>query len=168
MERYRSGHNGADSKSVWRQRHMGSNPILSAKKSPVNSMVCWTFSFCWQDIALAKNPALFRLIFARLIEVVLSEKPYNIKAFLGALIFSRTRFTIPSLAFGVRKRKNIVHNISRSDLWFVVRMTVNIRLCAYIKHNRLPLDKGTHTTIAVNLFLVFCHLVSPVAMKHHW
>ena len=40
-------------------------------------MVCWTFSFCWQDIALAKNPALFRLIFARLIEVVLSEKPYN-------------------------------------------------------------------------------------------
>ena len=79
-------------------------------------MVCWTFSFCWQDIALAKNPALFRLIFARLIEVVLFEKPYNIKAFLGALIFSRTKFTIPSLAFGVRKRKNIVHNIRRSDL----------------------------------------------------
>ena len=81
-----------------------------------NRMVCWTFSFCWQDIALAKNPALFRLIFARLIEVVLSEKPYNIKAFLGSLIFSRTKFTIPSLAFGVRKRKNIVHNIRRSDL----------------------------------------------------
>lgn len=89
---------------------------LYFQKSPVNSMVCWTFSFCWQDIALAKNPALFRLIFARLIEVVLSEKPYNIKAFLGALIFSRTKFTIPSLAFGVRKRKNIVHNIRRSDL----------------------------------------------------
>ena len=29
-ERYRSGHNGADSKSVCRKRHMGSNPILSA------------------------------------------------------------------------------------------------------------------------------------------
>jgi hypothetical protein len=29
-ERYRSGHNGADSKSVWRQRHEGSNPSLSA------------------------------------------------------------------------------------------------------------------------------------------
>ena len=33
MERYRSGHNGADSKSVCEQSHMGSNPILSAKKS---------------------------------------------------------------------------------------------------------------------------------------
>jgi hypothetical protein len=32
-ERYRSGHNGADSKSVWEQSHMGSNPILSAKQS---------------------------------------------------------------------------------------------------------------------------------------
>ena len=32
MERYRSGHNGADSKSVWEQSHMGSNPILSAIK----------------------------------------------------------------------------------------------------------------------------------------
>ena len=31
MERYRSGHNGADSKSVWRQRHVGSNPTRSAK-----------------------------------------------------------------------------------------------------------------------------------------
>ena len=31
-ERYRSGHNGADSKSVCEQSHMGSNPILSAKK----------------------------------------------------------------------------------------------------------------------------------------
>lgn len=30
VERYRSGHNGADSKSVWEQSHMGSNPILSA------------------------------------------------------------------------------------------------------------------------------------------
>ena len=31
-ERYRRGHNGADSKSVCEQSHMGSNPILSAKK----------------------------------------------------------------------------------------------------------------------------------------
>ena len=30
MERYRSGHNGADSKSVCVKAHMGSNPILSA------------------------------------------------------------------------------------------------------------------------------------------
>ena len=33
METYRSGHNGADSKSVWEQSHEGSNPSLSAKKS---------------------------------------------------------------------------------------------------------------------------------------
>ena len=32
MERYRSGHNGADSKSVWAQAHVGSNPTLSAKQ----------------------------------------------------------------------------------------------------------------------------------------
>ena len=37
MERYRSGHNGADSKSVCAKAHAGSNPALSAKirlKSP--------------------------------------------------------------------------------------------------------------------------------------
>ena len=32
-ERYRSGHNGADSKSVCEQSHAGSNPALSAKKT---------------------------------------------------------------------------------------------------------------------------------------
>ena len=32
MERYRSGHNGADSKSVCAQAHEGSNPSLSANK----------------------------------------------------------------------------------------------------------------------------------------
>lgn len=31
MERYRSGHNGAVLKTVRRQRHRGSNPLLSAK-----------------------------------------------------------------------------------------------------------------------------------------
>ena len=42
MERYRSGHNGADSKSVCEQSHMGSNPILSANgtlENPVFSRV---------------------------------------------------------------------------------------------------------------------------------
>ena len=34
-ERYRSGHNGADSKSVCAQAHEGSNPSLSAKNSRV-------------------------------------------------------------------------------------------------------------------------------------
>ena len=32
METYRSGHNGADSKSVWDQSHVGSNPTVSAKE----------------------------------------------------------------------------------------------------------------------------------------
>ena len=31
-QRYRSGHNGADSKSVWEQSHEGSNPSRCAKK----------------------------------------------------------------------------------------------------------------------------------------
>ena len=31
-EGYRSGHNGADSKSVWVQAHVGSNPTPSAKR----------------------------------------------------------------------------------------------------------------------------------------
>ena len=35
LETYRSGHNGADSKSVCRQRHVGSNPTVSAiEKEP--------------------------------------------------------------------------------------------------------------------------------------
>ena len=68
--------------------------ILS-KNVPMNTnrMVCWTFSFCWQDIALAKNLALFRLIFARLIEVVLSEKPYNIEGTEKGLFFINERHT---------------------------------------------------------------------------
>ena len=32
METYRSGHNGADSKSVREQSHVGSNPTVSARK----------------------------------------------------------------------------------------------------------------------------------------
>ena len=37
MERYRSGHNGADSKSVCAKAHEGSNPSLSAKKQAASS-----------------------------------------------------------------------------------------------------------------------------------
>ena len=32
MQTYRSGHNGADSKSVWEQSHEGSNPSRCARK----------------------------------------------------------------------------------------------------------------------------------------
>ena len=49
METYRSGHNGADSKSVCGQPHVGSNPTVSAIK-PYSSRVVGLFSFPWRDI----------------------------------------------------------------------------------------------------------------------
>ena len=41
MQRYRSGHNGADSKSVWEQSHEGSNPsrCATSEQSPLCSDV---------------------------------------------------------------------------------------------------------------------------------
>ena len=44
MERYRSGHNGADSKSVCAHAHEGSNPSLSATLS-LKSPILGSFSF---------------------------------------------------------------------------------------------------------------------------
>ena len=44
-ERYRSGHNEAVLKTVWEQSHMGSNPILSAKKSSLRTAFLNVFSF---------------------------------------------------------------------------------------------------------------------------
>ena len=44
MERYRSGHNGADSKSVCAQAHEGSNPSLSAittRRSSCSSLLLY-------------------------------------------------------------------------------------------------------------------------------
>ena len=106
----------------------------SPPKSPVNSRVFWTFPFSRQGVDLAKNagnPALFRLFFARLLEPAMSEKPYISRLFGVALIFLQ-ELCLPALTFGVRKRKNIVHNIRGSDLGFVVQMAVNIRRCADI------------------------------------
>ena len=40
METYRSGHNGADSKSVCGQPHVGSNPTHSARKRQVSTETC--------------------------------------------------------------------------------------------------------------------------------
>ena len=59
----------------------------------------------------------------------MSEKPYISRLFGVALIFLQ-ELCLPALTFGVRKRKNIVHNIRGSDLGFVVQMAVNIRRCA--------------------------------------
>ena len=50
-ERYRSGHNGADSKSVCAHAHEGSNPSLSAKcgfhraRKPQSTGTLWLSSF---------------------------------------------------------------------------------------------------------------------------
>ena len=42
MQRYRSGHNGADSKSVCAKAHEGSNPSLCAKtKSRLSAAFCF-------------------------------------------------------------------------------------------------------------------------------
>ena len=59
MERYRSGHNGADSKSVCEQSHMGSNPILSATKSTV---IYYGGLFLCHKMLNNKNFRLFRYI----------------------------------------------------------------------------------------------------------
>ena len=45
-ERYRSGHNGADSKSVCAQAHEGSNPSLSAKKKTLTKWLVFFFLLC--------------------------------------------------------------------------------------------------------------------------
>ena len=44
MERYRSGHNGADSKSVCGQPHVGSNPTLSVKTKERATLVLFVFT----------------------------------------------------------------------------------------------------------------------------
>ena len=59
MQRYRSGHNGADSKSVCGQPHVGSNPTRSAKKKGVSFMLTPFFLMNFEDseprvVSLAK------------------------------------------------------------------------------------------------------------------
>ena len=54
MERYRSGHNGTDSKSVEPQGSVGSNPTRSAKKSSNHAGLL--------DFFFAKTPASFSKI----------------------------------------------------------------------------------------------------------
>ena len=46
VERYRSGHNGADSKSVCRKRHVGSNPTRSATSQSLETLVFQGFFLC--------------------------------------------------------------------------------------------------------------------------
>ncbi len=71
METYRSGHNGADSKSVREQSHVGSNPTVSANRTLENikfsrvllfmSPVKMRFQSKWCPIAL-RLPYLFAVM----------------------------------------------------------------------------------------------------------
>ena len=51
METYRSGHNGADSKSVCPKGHVGSNPTVSAKKET-------TFVYRTKVVSFQRNKSL--------------------------------------------------------------------------------------------------------------
>ena len=133
MERYRSGHNGADSKSVCEQSHMGSNPILSAKKSSkLKGFLDFSFfsARCWSCGKCGKSSS-FSAVFCTFVRTGNVRKALYIKAFRDCLDFLQ-ELCLPALTFGVRKRKNIVHNIRGSDLGFVVQMAVNIRRCTDI------------------------------------
>ena len=73
-ERYRSGHNGADSKSVCEQSHMGSNPILSANGTLENPVFSRVFSIRWKFFRF------YFLCFCRFSEPILcSFSPVNIR-----------------------------------------------------------------------------------------
>ena len=103
-------------------------------KSPVNSMVFWTFLFsAGSDFTHRRRSELahFRPSFARLQEQGLPEKPYILSLF-GVCLGFLQELHLPSLALGIRQNKNIVHYICRSDLGFIIQMAVNIRRCADI------------------------------------
>ena len=73
-ERYRSGHNGADSKSVCEQSHMGSNPILSANGALENPVFSRVFSIRWKFFRF------YFLCFCQFSEPILcSFSPVNIR-----------------------------------------------------------------------------------------
>ena len=60
METYRSGHNGADSKSVCGQPHVGSNPTVSAKKE---DMTCWSCLPFWVSWAAGPlHPSVIQML----------------------------------------------------------------------------------------------------------
>ena len=64
MERYRRGHNGADSKSVCGQPHVGSNPTISTNKK--GTFVYQKFLFC------LSKPQAWHIIAARSVVYIIS------------------------------------------------------------------------------------------------
>lgn len=133
MERYRSGHNGADPKSVCEQSHMGSNPILSAKKSSkLKGLLDFSFFLptCLFCKKYGKNSS-FLTCFYTFARTDTAENPCAIKLF-GACSGFLQELGLPSGSLTDRKNKDVVHYICGSYLGFVVQMTVNIRCCADI------------------------------------
>lgn len=79
------------------------------------------------------------------------------------------RFVFRYLIKGIRTRA-LSKRYCASFLAVARRLLQSINIdnqSFHIKLIRHPLGKGTPTTIAVNLFLVFCHPVSQEVMKHH-
>ena len=57
-ETYRSGHNGADSKSVREQSHVGSNPTVSARKEPRKVLLLFLGSFPISEALFRQHPQI--------------------------------------------------------------------------------------------------------------
>ena len=54
-QRYRSGHNGADSKSVCAKAHEGSNPSLCARKSDLLKQVAFSTKCALRHMKFARK-----------------------------------------------------------------------------------------------------------------
>ena len=105
MERYRSGHNGADSKSVCEQSHMGSNPILSAitgHQFRYNAYLDWCpVSFC-KVLDLQGFSILFNDIRLRGVPETVAAEPF---AFSPITLFNERSRGVQILVGGVHFRQ---------------------------------------------------------------
>ena len=160
MQRYRSGHNGADSKFL-------EAPTVSSAENVRRTGLCagsdFTISYRSCVFFLHSSGARITLeIYGELSErskvrhskcrvpkrnlgfesLTLRQKPSHIKAFahMTGLFFS-LKVTSAYMIFGknsdmpaglpcVRQGQDIVHYICRGDLGLVIQMAVNIRRCA--------------------------------------
>ena len=95
LERYRSGHNGADSKSVCEQSHMGSNPILSANgtlENPVFSRVFSIFKIFLHGVFYNFYCIFWRVLRLKILlenRTKSPSKPHKIRLFSRRCILGR-------------------------------------------------------------------------------
>ena len=170
MERYRSGHNGADSKFL-------EAPVVSSAEEVRRTRLCagsdFTISYRSCVFFLHSSGARITLeVYGELSErskvrhskcrvpkrnlgfesLTLRQKPSHIKAFahMTGLFFS-LKVTSAYMIFGkssgvpaglpcVRQGQDIVHHICRGDLGLVIQMAVNIRRRANIAVTQPLLD----------------------------